>query len=87
VDDVGRARLTDFGLCTVFTDSGSGGSIKDGHAVRWAAPEILDKQRPVSTASDMYSFSMVTIEVRAEKTRPVGWVSCPEGIHREGAIP
>ena len=63
VDDTGRARLTDFGLAAVVLDFGSVGSIKDGHAVRWAAPEILDKEQPVSKKSDVYSFAMVTIEV------------------------
>jgi len=62
VDDKGRACLTDFSLSAVFTDIGSGRSIKDGHAVRWAAPEILDEKMPVSEWSDVYSFSMVTIE-------------------------
>jgi len=30
--------------------------------VRWAAPEILNKQRPVSRKSDVYSFAMVFTE-------------------------
>jgi serine/threonine protein kinase len=63
VDDNGRACLTDFGLSAVFTDSGSGRSINDGRAVRWAAPEILNEQTPVSKSSDIYSLSMVIIEV------------------------
>ena len=87
MDDVGHARLTDFGLSSVFTGSGAGGSITDGHAVRWAAPEVLDKERPVSTKSDVYSFSMVIIEVRAERYFPVNWIAqiC-QGIHREGTV-
>ena len=31
--------------------------------MRWAAPEILDRERPVSKESDVYSFAMVVIEV------------------------
>ncbi|KAF9647775.1 kinase-like protein [Thelephora ganbajun] len=63
VDDTGRARLTDFGLAGIASDSGSAASITDGHAVRWAAPEVLDMERPVSKESDVYSFAMVVIEV------------------------
>jgi serine/threonine protein kinase len=65
VDDSGRARLTDFGFSGIASDLGSAVSITDGHAVRWAAPEILDMEGPVSKESDVYSFAMVVIEVRA----------------------
>jgi len=34
----------------------------DGHAVRWTAPEIMDMERPVTEASDVYSFAMVIVE-------------------------
>jgi len=67
VDDTGRARLTDFGLAAIVLDVESAGSIKDGHAVRWAAPEIIDMEQPVNKKSDVYSFAMVMIEVRAQK--------------------
>jgi len=62
VDDMGHARLADFGLAAVAPDFGSPGSVRDGHAVRWAAPEILDRGRPVCKESDIYSFGMVVIE-------------------------
>ena len=65
VDDTGRARLTDFGLAAVVSDVWSTEPITDGHAVRWAAPEILDRERPVTKESDVYSFAMVSIEVLA----------------------
>ena len=64
MDDAGRARLADFGLAAIVLDSGPAGPIEDGHAVRWAAPEILDKQNPVSSKSDVYSLAMVVIAVR-----------------------
>ena len=63
MNNEGRAHVTDFGLSTVFTDSETGKSIKNGHTVRWSAPEILNKQVPVSTRSDVFSFGMVVIEV------------------------
>lgn len=67
MDDKGRARLTDFSLSAVVTDSDLGGPITEGYAVRWAGPEILDDRMSVSKMSDVYSFSMVMIEVRAKK--------------------
>ena len=67
VDGTGRARLADFGLAAIVLDSGPTAPIEDGHAVRWAAPEILDKQSPVSIKSDVYSFAMVVIAVRPKK--------------------
>ena len=63
MDDTGHARLTDFGLAAITSDSGSAGSITESHAIRWAAPEILDRKQPVNKESDVYSFSMVVIEV------------------------
>ena len=67
VDNAGHARLTDFGLAAIVLNSGSSGSTRDGQAVRWAAPEILEKGLPVSKKSDVYSFAMVVTEVRARK--------------------
>ena len=65
MDDTGHARLTDFGLAGVASDSGPVASETKGHSVRWAAPEVLATERPVSKESDVYSFAMVVIEVRA----------------------
>ena len=75
MDDAGHACLTDFGLSTVVPDFGSAASIKDGHAVRWAAPEVLDKEQPVSKESDVFSFAMVVIEVCACNLVFLGWVT------------
>jgi len=72
VDDTGRARLTDFGFATVVSDVWSAEPITDGHAVRWAAPEVLDRERPVSKESDVYSFAMVVIEVLARNASLLG---------------
>lgn len=68
VDDTGRARLTDFGLAAIALDHEPTESLKGGYAVRWAAPEILDEEGPVSRESDIYSFAMVAIEVRLENS-------------------
>lgn len=63
VDDTNRARLTDFGFSRVVSDLGFPAPRTDGPAVRWAAPEVLDMIRPVSEASDAYSFAMVIVEM------------------------
>ena len=65
MDGVGCARLTDFGLASVSPEFGPPEPMTDNHAVRWAAPEILDREQPVSKKSDVYSLGMVTIEVWA----------------------
>ena len=62
MDDAGCPRLTDFGFSCVTSELGSTVSKTDGHAVRWAAPEVLDMKLPVSKASDVFSFAMVIIE-------------------------
>ena len=76
VDNLGHARLADFGLACILCDSntinpptttsGSTGS------PRWMAPELFDPEvaglnssRP-SNASDVYAFGMVVYEVFLE---------------------
>ena len=87
MDDAGCARLADFGLAAVTLEFGSAGSTEDGYALRWAAPEILDDERPVSKESDVYSFAMVVIEVCIPKALHVDQVTHrTQGIYREGAI-
>jgi len=65
VDDTGHARLTDFCFAGVASDPGPATSIIDGHAVRWAAPEVLGTEGSLSRESDVYSWAMVVIEVWA----------------------
>ena len=65
MDDTGHARLTDFGLFAIAPEFGFAMPATDGHAVRWAAPEILDRKQAVSKESDVFSFAMVVIEVWA----------------------
>ena len=87
MDDTGRARLTDFSFTTVTSDPGSAVSIREGQAVRWAAPEILDKERPVSKESDVHSFAMVLIEVWVHNLYPNNLRrSSIQGIYRRGTI-
>jgi serine/threonine protein kinase len=66
VDTSGRARITDFGLATVTQnlDSIRSASAEHGHSARWIAPEILDRRGTHSKEADVFSFAMITIEVR-----------------------
>ena len=63
VDTAGHARITDFGLAVVTQDLDSIRNASDDSA-RWIAPEILDDRGIYSKEADVYSFAMVTIEVR-----------------------
>ena len=62
----GSARITDFGLAMVSHDLNSMQNASDecGEGVRWIAPEILDGRGTYSKEADVFSFAMVTIEVR-----------------------
>jgi len=66
VDVTGRAKVTDFGLSVVTQTLDSSRSTLDelGHNARWVAPEILGGRGSYSKEGDIFSFAMVTIEVR-----------------------
>ena len=66
MDTTGHARITDFGLAVVTQDLESirSGSDECGDGARWIAPEILDSRGTHSKEGDVFSFAMVTIEVR-----------------------
>ena len=66
MDASGNARITDFGLAIVTQDLDSlrRGSDECGDDARWIAPEILENRGTYSKEADVFSFAMVTIEVR-----------------------
>ena len=66
MDASGNARITDFGLAIVAQDLDSlrRGSDECGDSARWIAPEILENRGTYSKEADVFSFAMVTIEVR-----------------------
>ena len=66
VDATGNARITDFGLAMVThnLDSIRNASNDHGDNARWIAPGILDDLGTYSKEADVFSFGMVTIEVR-----------------------
>lgn len=65
VDDVGHARITDFGLAAVTSDLDATWSPSHHHdnAMRWTAPEVLNEGGH-SKEADIFSLAMVMIEVR-----------------------
>lgn len=66
IDESGNARITDFGLAKIIRGSHSLPSTSEGHGptLRWTAPEIFESGKMVGEETDIYSFAMVTIEVR-----------------------
>ena len=69
VDAAGHAQLTDFGLSAATQDMYTvrNASGEHDHSVRWIAPEILDDRSTYSKGADVFSFAMVTIEVRCSQ--------------------
>ena len=66
IDKNGNARLADFGLASIVRGDYSIFSPQEsnaGNMTTWAAPEIL-REGPVSKEGDVFSFAMVTVEVR-----------------------
>ena len=66
MDEVGRARLVDFGLAPVTQDLDliRSASTECDNSARWIAPEILDGGGMYSKEADVFSFAGVMIEVR-----------------------
>ena len=72
IDGKGSPRLSDFGLCSITTniDSINASTPHQGCTIRYCAPELLDvgitvkdaKRKPTNK-SDVYSLSMVIVEV------------------------
>lgn len=75
MDTTGSAKVTDFGLAIVTQNLDSTRSTLDelGHNARWIAPEILNGRGTYSKEGDIFSFAMVTIEVRC--SNPPGLTS------------
>ena len=69
VDDLGKARLADFGFTTITRnpDSIRSPQSQRGHTVRWAAPEALNEGKH-SKEADTFAFAMVMIEVRHRRS-------------------
>ena len=72
IDAKGSPRLCDFGLCSITKniDSVNASTPNHGYTIRYCAPELLDvggvvkAKRKSTNESDIYSLSMVIVEVR-----------------------
>ena len=76
IDEKGSPRLSDFGLCSITRniDSVNASTPFRGSTVRYSAPEILDtsgdfKRKKPTNKTDVYSFSMVIVEVSPSERR------------------
>ena len=65
MDNLGNARIADFGLASVTKnpDFVENTSYHDTYTAQWAAPEVLIEGTH-SKEGDMFAFAMVMIEVR-----------------------
>ena len=72
IDDDGHARLADFGLLTIVSDSTNSttaSSSNNGGTTRWMSPELFDpeqfglKDNRRTKESDCYALAMVILEV------------------------
>lgn len=75
-DATDHAWITDFGLATVTQDLDSVRSALDdqGHAPRWAAPEVLNEQGTCSKGDVSFSATVV-IEVRTNDLHAEFWLT------------
>ncbi|KAG1743008.1 kinase-like domain-containing protein [Suillus lakei] len=65
IDDLGKARLTDFGLSAAsggFRGASYLGQAGRPGAIRWAAPELIEGQHS-TFESDIYSFGSIMLQV------------------------
>ena len=69
IDKDGHARLADFGLLTIVSDSTTSSSSRSAGTTRWMSPELLDPDRfgfknsRPTKESDCYALGMVILEV------------------------
>ena len=89
VDATGHAMITDCGLAVVTQnlDSIRGTPDEHGDSTRWIAPEILDNRGTYSKEADVFSFSMVVIEVRCRFNRHLeNLIHLNKDLHRRRSI-
>ena len=87
VDKNGHARLTDFGLTSIGREDNSTRPPQDmsvAGTTTWAAPEIL-RGGAVTKEGDIFTFSMVAVEVCATVGAFVGYLSTSDR-HSQGIL-
>src|SRR3990167_10294080 len=63
-----RAKLTDFGLSRVKTESAASTKHQAAGTVRWMAPELFKRNAKYTEGSDIYSYAMILWELASRKT-------------------
>jgi len=63
-----RAKLTDFGLSRVKTESAASTKHQAAGTVRWMAPELFKRTAKYTEGSDIYSYGMILWELASRKT-------------------
>lgn len=72
LDEYDRAKLTDFGLSKMKTETASTTKKDSSGTLVWMAPELMSPNGQTSKASDIYSFAIVLWELA---TRATPWSS------------
>ena len=70
VDQTCHARLADFGLLTILSDSTTSNSYTQGGTIRWMSPELFDPEiqdHRRTIHSDCYALGMVVYEVLSQR--------------------
>ncbi|KAG8922062.1 hypothetical protein FRC02_012162 [Tulasnella sp. 418] len=69
VDNNGNARITDFGTSKILQEEPTGFTTSSGvHGThRWMAPELLINSSPPSTTTDIYSLTLLVLEIYTQK--------------------
>ena len=86
----GNARITDFLLAKIAHDPSTAAGAFDwlDYTPRWTAPEIFRGDATPSKQTDMFSFSMVVVEVGERSVLKISTTLLVNlGLHRECSIP
>ena len=68
VDQTCHARLADFGLLTIVSESTASSSVTEGGTTRWMSPELFGSEDHQQTkGSDCYALGMVIYEVLSRR--------------------
>ena len=72
MDSGGHAQINDFGVAQVTQNWDESITEDQYHTTRWTAPEILNREGSRSKEADVFSFTMVMIEVRHGRAVLIG---------------
>lgn len=72
ISDDGSAVLCDYSLAAIFTECGTfrQQTMSSPGTQRWIAPELLEEDARFTTASDVWAYGCLVVEVRSRQTVP-----------------